>query len=218
MIICNPRSLVFAMLIAALPVGFAFAGGSGGRGGAIGGGVGAAGMGSAAVGGGAARVGGGPSAGEVGGGSPGSNNPGGNGAAGTGNPSLNAVGGGPGGNGTNTPGIPNAHTSGSNIGGYGGPTGVAPASNVPIGGVSPAASSNQPNQGQSTNDLNARTAAQGVAEQAPFSPTGLARPGPDGVSTVIVAARPCGVAAHETDGTTTCIGIPEESARAKKRR
>ena len=29
MIICNPRSLAFALLIAALPVGFAFAGGDG---------------------------------------------------------------------------------------------------------------------------------------------------------------------------------------------
>ena len=35
MIIFNPRSLAFALLIAALPVGFALAGG-GGRGGAIG--------------------------------------------------------------------------------------------------------------------------------------------------------------------------------------
>jgi hypothetical protein len=166
----------------------------------------------------AGAVGGGTPAGAVGGGSPGSNNPAGNGAAGTGNPSLNAVGGGPGGNGTNTPGIPNTHTGGGNIGGYGGPTGVAPVSNVPIGGVSPAASSNQPNQGQSTDDTTARKAVQGVAEDARFSPTGLARSGPDEVSTVIVAARPCGVAAHETDGTTTCIGIPGQSARAKKHR
>jgi hypothetical protein len=68
MIICNPRSLAFALLIAALPVGFAFAGGSGGHGGgAIGAGVGAAGMGSAAIGGGAGQVGGGPPAGLVGG-------------------------------------------------------------------------------------------------------------------------------------------------------
>ena len=98
MINCNPRSLAFALVIAALPVGFAFAGGSGGRGGAIGAGVGAAGMGSAAIGGGASagQVGGGPPAGLVGGGSPNSNSPDGNGSAGTGNPSLNAVGGSPG--------------------------------------------------------------------------------------------------------------------------
>src|ERR1700736_3720882 len=59
MIICDPRSLVFALLIAAVPMGFALAGGAGGRGGALGGGVGAAGMGSAAVGGGAPAGGGG---------------------------------------------------------------------------------------------------------------------------------------------------------------
>src|SRR6266576_6039760 len=188
MIICNPRSLAFAMLIAALPVGFAFSGGSGGRGGAIGAGVGGAGMGSAGVGGGApaGQVGGGPPAGLVGGGSPNSNNPAGNGAAGTGNPSLNAVGGGPGGNGTNTPGIPNARTTGSNIGGYGGPTGVAPASGLP-GGASPSLLSNQ---GQSTTDPKAAKDVQGFAEQGPLPLTGLSRPGPDGVSTVIVAPRP----------------------------
>jgi hypothetical protein len=205
MIICNPRSLTFALLIAALPVGFALAAGGGGRGGAIGAGVGAAGMGSAAVGGGApaGAVGGGPPAGAVGGGSPGSNNPAGNGAAGTGSPSMNA--GGVAGNGTNaSPGITNPTTTGGVIGGYGG---VPPAPDLP-GGTSPEALSSQR---QSTTSPKAPKAVEGFAEQAPFSPTGLARPGPDGVSTVIVAARPCGVAAHETDGTTTCIGIPDRS-------
>jgi hypothetical protein len=213
MIICNPRSLAFALLIAALPVGFAFAGGSGGRGGAIGAGVGAAGMGSAAIGGGAGQVGGGPPAGLVGGGSPNSNNPGGNGSAGTGNPSLNAVGGGPGGNGTNTPGIPNARTRGSVIGGGAGVPSPSPFGSP--GGTAPEALSSQR---QSTDSATAPKAVQGVAEEEQFSPTGLAEPGPDGVSTVIVAARPCGVAAHETDGTTTCIGIPGERARARKHR
>jgi hypothetical protein len=209
MIIFNPKSLAFALLIAALPVGFAF---GGGRGGAIGGGVGAAGMGSAAVGGGApgGRVGGGPSAGEVGGGTPGSNSPAGNGAAGTGIPSRNA--GGVQGNGTNaSPGITNPTAAGGIIGGD---AGVPPTANSP-GGISPDALSRQH---QSTKDPTVSKEVQGIAEQPAFSPTGLARPGPDGVSTVIVAARPCGVAAHETDGTTTCIGIPEESARAKKHR
>src|ERR1700738_4792208 len=196
MIICNPRSLAFALLIAALPVGFAFAGGSGGRGGALGAGGGAAGMGGAAGGGGA-----------VGGGSPGSNSPAGNGSAGTGNPSLNAVGGGAGGNGTNAPGIPNTRTTGSNIGGYGGSTGVAPASNAP-GGTSPEALRSQR---PPTNGPTLPKDVQGVAEEGPISPTGLSKPGADGVSTVIVAARSCGVAAHETDGTTTCIGIPDRS-------
>jgi hypothetical protein len=215
MIICNPRSLAFAMLIAALPVGSVFAGGSGGRG-ALGAGVGAAGMGSAGVGGGApaGQVGGGPPAGLVGGGAPNSNNPAGNGAAGTGNPSLNAVGGGPGGNGTNTPGIPNTRSNGGNIGGYGGSTGVAlPASDV-TGGASPSFFSKQ---GQSTTDPKAPKDVQGFAAQEPLPTTGLARPGPDGVSTVTVAAQPCGVAAHETDGTTTCIGIPDSSPNLRRR-
>jgi hypothetical protein len=178
MIICNPRTLAFALLIAALPVGFALAGGSGGRGGSIGAGVGAAGMGSAGVGGGA------------------------------------PVGGGPGGNGTNTPGISNARTTGSNIGGYGGSTGVAPASNVPGGGTSPEALRSQR---PPTNGPTAPKDVQGVAEEGPISPTGLSKPGPDGVSAVIVAARSCGVAAHETDGTTTCIGIPDRSPNLRRR-
>jgi hypothetical protein len=214
MIIFIPRSLAFALLIAALPVGSALAGGAGGgggRGGASGGGVGAAGMGSAAVGGGApaGAVGGGPSAGEVGGGSPGSSNPAGNGAAGTGIPSRNA--GSVQGNGTNaSPGIANPTTTGGVIGGSGG---IPPMTELP-GGTSPDALSRQ---SQSDNPT-APKGVKGIAEQTPFSPTGLARPGPDGVSTVTVAARPCGVAARETDGTTTCIGIPEERAGAKKRR
>jgi hypothetical protein len=32
----------------------------------------------------------------------------------------------------------------------------------------------------------------------------------DGVSTKIVPAKPCNMAAHETDGTTTCFGIPNK--------
>jgi hypothetical protein len=141
MVICNPRSLAFALLIAALPVGFALAAGRGGAGGAVGAGVGAAGIGSAAVGGGApgGQVGGGPRAGAVGGGSPNSNNPAGNGSAGTGNPGLNAVGGGAVGNNTNAPGIPSARTS---IGGYGDSTGAGPASALP-GGTAPEALSSQ---------------------------------------------------------------------------
>jgi hypothetical protein len=212
MIICDPRSLAFALLIAALPVGFALAAGSGGRGGAIGAGVGAAGMGSAAVGGGApaGAVGGGPPAGAVGGGSPGSNNPAGNGAAGTGNPSRNAVG--VSGNPTNaSPGTTNATTNGGVIGGG---LGVPPPPK-PTGGISPSALAKQPASDQG---LTVPNEVQGVAEEAPLPPTGLSRPGPDGVSTTIVAARPCGVAAHETDGTTTCIGIPGPVRRGDSRR
>jgi hypothetical protein len=50
-------------------------------------------------------------------------------------------------------------------------------------------------------------AVQGVSEEPAPSTTGLAKSAPDG-STVIVAPRPCGIVAHETDGVTTCIGIP----------
>src|SRR5258708_39624539 len=37
---------------------------------------------------------------------------------------------------------------------------------------------------------------------------GLDKVGPDGISTKVVKAVPCSTAARETDGTTTCIGIP----------
>jgi hypothetical protein len=37
---------------------------------------------------------------------------------------------------------------------------------------------------------------------------GLDKVGPDGMSTKVVKAVPCSTAARETDGTTTCIGIP----------
>ena len=49
------------------------------------------------------------------------------------------------------------------------------------------------------------------------SATGLDKVAPDGVSTKTVRAVPCSTAAHETDGTTTCIGITEGSAGAKNR-
>jgi len=48
------------------------------------------------------------------------------------------------------------------------------------------------------------------------SATGLDKVAPDGVSTKTVRAVPS-TAAHESDGTTTCIGIPEGSAKAKNR-
>jgi hypothetical protein len=37
--------------------------------------------------------------------------------------------------------------------------------------------------------------------------------GPDGNSTKVVRAAPCSTAAHETDGMTTCIGIPGSPPR-----
>ena len=41
-----------------------------------------------------------------------------------------------------------------------------------------------------------------------FPGPGLDKVGPDGISTRVVRAVPCTKAARETDGTTTCIGIP----------
>src|SRR5947207_8231151 len=43
----------------------------------------------------------------------------------------------------------------------------------------------------------------------PGTTVGLDKVGDDGVSTKTVKAVPCGTAARETDGSTTCIGIPE---------
>jgi hypothetical protein len=205
--VCTPKSLAVALLIASVPIGFALAAGAGGASGSgsaggTGGGVGAAGMGSAAVGGGApaGRVGGGPAAGAVGGGAPGSSNPAGNGAAGTGDPSLNAAGvrSVP----PNNPasGLENAPTAGGVIGGS---TGVPPATDP--GGASPATI------GQAQQGSSAPKAVEGVAEQPPPSTSGLATPAADGVSTRIVAPKPCGTAAHETDGTTTCVGLPSKA-------
>jgi hypothetical protein len=42
----------------------------------------------------------------------------------------------------------------------------------------------------------------------PATDAGWDRVAPDGLSTQTVPAVPCGKAARETDGTTTCIGIP----------
>jgi hypothetical protein len=49
------------------------------------------------------------------------------------------------------------------------------------------------------------------------SDTGLNKVGDDGVSTKTVGAVPCSTAARETDGTTTCVGIPGGSLRSKRR-
>jgi hypothetical protein len=51
----------------------------------------------------------------------------------------------------------------------------------------------------------------------PNSTTGLSKVGKDGISTEIVKAVPCSTAAKETDGFTTCIGIPETSQAATRR-
>ena len=39
----------------------------------------------------------------------------------------------------------------------------------------------------------------------------------DGVSTRTVKAVPCGVAARETDGSTTCVGIPDQRPGRRRR-
>lgn len=199
MMMCSPRSFALAMMVGGLPFGFAFAGGSG-----HGGGVGAAGMGSAAVGGGApsGSVGGGPPAGAVGGGTPGSGRPAGNGAAGTGNPALNATGGG---SRANAPEIrPTTSTTGGIIGGEGGQTtGAAPARNLPGGGLPPATLNQEGATAGQSAPPNLMRGAANAQQQA------------DDVSLRPVPARPCGVAAHETDGTTTCIGIPDKPRRRR---
>jgi hypothetical protein len=45
----------------------------------------------------------------------------------------------------------------------------------------------------------------------PGSDTGLDKVADDGISTKTVRAVPCSLAARETDGTTTCVGIPDRS-------
>lgn len=189
----QPRSFALVWLMAiALPMGSALAAGTGAAGGTSG-------MGSAAVGGGppAGKVGGGPSAGQVGGGAPGSTDASSSGSAGIGNQGVNT----PAQVSTDNPasGLENAPTSNGVIGGT---TGV-PSRSASEGGSAP------PVMGQSQPTAeSAPGAVRGVAEQPAPSTVGLAKSGPDGVSTRIVKPRPCGVAAHETDGTTTCVGIP----------
>jgi hypothetical protein len=48
----------------------------------------------------------------------------------------------------------------------------------------------------------------GIVPLLPATDAGWDRVAPDGVSTKTVQAIPCSTAADETDGTTTCIGIP----------
>ena len=49
----------------------------------------------------------------------------------------------------------------------------------------------------------------------PGSQTGRDVVDSDGVSTKTVKAVPCSTVARETDGTTTCIGIPDTPARKR---
>ena len=83
-------------------------------------------------------------------------------------------------------------------------TGVPSAPDIPAGGPPPG---------------NAGSAETGRAQGSvsPKSVEGVAA-AQDGVSARIVAPRPCGVAAHETDGFTTCIGILPSGHERRARR
>ena len=49
----------------------------------------------------------------------------------------------------------------------------------------------------------------------PGTPTGRDVVASDGISTKTVKAVPCSTVARETDGTTTCIGIPDAPERRR---
>jgi hypothetical protein len=86
-------------------------------------------------------------------------------------------------------------------------TGIGNASGVNSGPGATTGAPSPPLAGQAYPP--APAAVRGFAEQdQDSSPTGLAKIAEDGVSTKIVPARPCSRAARETDGTTTCVGIP----------
>ena len=51
----------------------------------------------------------------------------------------------------------------------------------------------------------------------PGRDTGLDTVAEDGISTKTIRAVPCSTAARETDGTTTCVGIPDQSRTPKRR-
>ena len=53
--------------------------------------------------------------------------------------------------------------------------------------------------------------------QNPGTTVGLDKVGDDGVSTKTVKAVPCSTAARETDGSTTCVGIPDAGERRPRR-
>jgi len=89
------------------------------------------------------------------------------------------------------------------------PAGNPPTTGGVIGGYTGAPPVSPPIAGQSSPPI-VPDGVQGVATEEPGSRTGLAKPADNGVSTKIVPARPCSAAAKETDGTTTCVGIPDK--------
>jgi hypothetical protein len=183
------RNLIISLLVALLPMNVALAGG---RGGGPQGGVSSSLSGASGYG---AAVGGGAPAGAVGGGPP-----------------AGLIGGGVAPTNTNPTSGSGAAAGGPAVGGVPGAyTGVPAAPNTPAGGLPPSLLSKTGNSGSAETER-----SQGPV--APKSDEGIAAT-QDAVSTQIVAPRPCGVAAHETDGFTTCVGIfpsgHERSGRAR---
>jgi hypothetical protein len=192
--------LIVALLVATLPTEFVLAAGRGGGGGGVAGSASGVGQ---SIGGGApaGSVGGGPPAGAVGGGAINSGvivSPGYSTGISGGTSGGTSIGGGV-------------------LGGYGGVPASGPLPDAggrippPVPGQGqPPGQSGAPQSGEFTlpGEATPPQDVRGIAETPPPATVGLATAGPDGISTRIVPARPCGVAAHETDGTTTCIGIP----------
>ena len=186
---CQTRNLTISLLVALLPVNVALAGG---RGGGPQGAVSSSLSGASGYG---AAVGGGAPAGAVGGGPP-----------------AGLIGGGVAPTNTNPTSGSGAAAGGPAVGGVPGAyTGVPSAPDTPAGGLPPSLLGKTGNSGSAETEP-----PQGAV--APKSVEGIAAT-QDAVSTQIVAPRPCGVAAHETDGFTTCIGIlpsgHERSGRAR---
>jgi hypothetical protein len=187
---CQTRNLIISLLVALLPMNVAFAGGRGG---------GSQGAGSSPLSGASgyhAAVGGGAPAGAVGGGPP-----------------AGLIGGGAAPTNTNPTSVSGAAVEGPAVGGVPGAyTGIPAAPDTPAGGLPPGLLSKTGNSGSAETERQ-----QGPV--APKSDEGVAAT-QDAVSTRTVPPRPCGVAAHETDGFTTCIGIfpsgQERSGRARR--
>ena len=186
---CQARNLTISLLVAMLPMNDALAGG-GGRGP-----QGAVGSGLSGASGYGAAVGGGAPAGAVGGGPP-----------------AGLIEGGVAPTNSNPTSGSGAGVEGPAVGGAPGAyTGVSSAPDTPAGGLPPSL------LGKTSNSGSAET----ERAQSPTGPKSVegGAAAQDAGSTRIVAPRPCGVAAHETDGFTTCIGIlpsgHERSGRAR---
>jgi hypothetical protein len=134
-------------------------------------------------------------------------------------PGTGAAGPAPGGNTvsgatTSTPPGTGGALGGNPLGGNplgGNPLGGNPLSNPPGRITAPGGAAFPPATGQAAPTAPAAPpSVKGISspENQKFSPTGLATVAEDGVSTKIVPARPCSSAARETDGTSTCVGIP----------